>query len=131
MSKDFDFSRFSSPEIEEEGIEVAIDWEDGTPSGLVIRAAGPNSPRRKAFARSLLDRKLTKGQQLASVDIEEAELGEMVAATISWRHTEGAKLPDCNAANVRDVYTKHPSIMQQVKRESAKLVNFTRKPGAT
>lgn len=123
----FDFSGFGSVADQNLGHDVKIMRLDGTDSGMVIKVAGPDSDRRKRFARSTVNARLKAGRPLAitAESAEEDAMAELVAATISWSFPEGFDGPECTPANVRNVYETHGYIRRQVMSAADNLVNFT------
>lgn len=126
----FDFNRFTQPELQEAGYDVNINLPNGKPSGMVIRIAGPDSKRRKAVSKAAMNARIQAGKgrgiKLSAEEIEEANINEMVAGTISWRFPDGFDGPKCTPEEVRRIYTTHPEIFQQVWDAGNELANFTR-----
>lgn len=121
----FNFDAFPSIAAEKAGIDIKIKLEDGSESGFVIHAIGPNGDRRRAFREDLFTKRTERGlKKLTLAEVDQSRLDEAVAATISWTFPEGQTGPECTPENAREIYTNHPSILDQVMEETDKPQNF-------
>lgn len=126
-TKAFDFSGFGSVDDQNLGHDVNILRLDGAESGMTIRVAGPDSDRRKQFARQHINARLKAGKpvEMTAESVEEDGIKELVAAVISWSFPKGFDGPKCTHENVRKIFETHPYIRRQVAAAADNLVNFT------
>ncbi len=126
--KSFDFGAFSDIEVQEDGYDMPVLKPDKTPSGMIIRVAGPNSERRRKARNARLNRRIAKMGKIA-VTAEQADdqvIEDAVIATIGWSFPEGFNGPECTPDNARNIYTKHNDILLQVIEACDDLRNFTK-----
>lgn len=151
-SKNFDFNAAFVPlQSQEEGSEFEVLNDNNQPTGFFIRLAGPDSTRRKRAKARLTDFFMKSGigmpkseprnrkQRRAaaasgdqnsgetSMELEALQLEDMVAATISWRYPEGFVGPECNEANIRHLYTIHPTLYEQVQEKAEDIERFIKR----
>ncbi|MAN77778.1 MAG: hypothetical protein CML24_11445 [Rhizobiales bacterium] len=150
-NKTFDFdTNFVSVESQEKGSEFEVISDAGKKTGMFIRLAGPDSPRRKRTQARLKDFYLKSGIGVPKADavnnrkarralatqgdrysgetadqFYELRMDDLVAATISWRYPEGFSGPDCTPENAADLYQKHPTLFEQVAGAADDLDRFT------
>lgn len=128
MSKSYDFAGFVSREAAENGAEVRIRNDKGEESGLIIRIAGPDAKKRRQVAERIFDARIDAGtvKPMTLSEIDDANMEEAVAATISWQFPEGFEGPECTPANVRKIYVEYPSILHQVIAAGKNKALFTK-----
>ncbi|AVX04351.1 hypothetical protein MXMO3_01826 [Maritalea myrionectae] len=139
MTKNFDFNtNFVSVDSQEKGAEFEVYSDAGEPTGMFITLAGPDSTRRKKTHARLKDFYLKfgisaqkddpKGRKArraaaaqgskytgdTSNELHAMQMEDAVAATISWRYPDGFEGPKCTAENAIVLYSKHPTLLEQV-----------------
>lgn len=152
-TKSFDFdTNFVSVDSQEKGAEFEIISDAGKKTGMFICLAGPNSMRRKKTQARLQDFYMKSGIAIPKAEVNNrkarraaASLGEeqysgaladqvrelrmadLVVATISWRYPEGFAGPECTPENAETLYTKHPTLFEQVGEAADDLDRFTKR----
>lgn len=151
MSQSFDFdAAFVSIDSQENGAEFEVVSDKGAPTGFFIRLAGPDSTRRKktkaklneyfvqrqaaAMTAGLVKNRKQRRAEAAGEGRGEAtgpaladlQLEDAVAATISWRYPKGHDGPECTPENVRALYTRHPTLLEQVIERADDLDLFSK-----
>lgn len=151
MTTEFDFSAaLVSIDSQEDGCEFEVLSDDNKPTGFFIRLAGPDSKRRKKTKARLLDYFLQRqaAAQLANApknrkqrrleasggetsssgpSITDLQLDDAIAATISWRFPKDKVGPECTPENVRQLYTKHATLLEQVQDNAENLDLFSKR----
>jgi len=151
MSKTFDFdTNFLSVESQEKGSEFEVINDAGEKTGMFICLAGPDSSRRKKTRNRVLDFYLKSGIAAPKAEpsnrkarraaasqgdkytgdtaneLRELQLDDMIAATISWRYPEGFEGPACTPDEVEKLYTRLPTLFEQVLEAADDLDRFTK-----
>jgi hypothetical protein len=118
---------------QEEGIELDILNEQGTPIGLKIRIVGPDSDRMQKAMRDV-------AAEFAKAAAERESLGEtpsddtdarMIAilskATVSWSPNPkiGGNVVPFSEENVRNLYSKFRIIREQIEVRAVRRSSFT------
>jgi len=143
-------SAFISVDSQEKGAEFEVISDAGEKTGFFITLAGPDSKRRKTAKSRLMDYFIQKQASAAlagqpknrkqrraeaaglAQDVstgpafDELQLDDAVAATISWRFPEGKTGPECTPENVREIYARHPTLLEQVLEKAEDLDLFSK-----
>lgn len=122
-----DLATLDTSNAQEEGIDVTIlHPKTDEPLGITIRIAGVDSDRAKRARREILDRRIRKRKRsFTAKEIEEDELQQLAAQTISWSGViiDGREVP-LSADNAIALYKRFPFIKRQVDAEAGDIAGF-------
>lgn len=123
-----DLSAFDGlKDAQEAGIDVEIKDPKGTPVGITIKVAGPDSERQRKAIKALTDQRINS-EDLSSAtadDFENNTIRILAASVISWSPIvlDDADLPYTEENAIR-LFSRFPFIREQIEKKAGKRAGF-------